>query len=809
MGARAQLPYSFKHSALLAALSHALAAGTVAASAWPGAALAAEGAAEVAPAPRAYAIPGGPLEAALNRFGREAGILLSFTTETTAGLHSKGLSGSHMVPDGLALLLHNTGLAAVPQPNGSYVVRKRAPATAAAADSLPVAAQTLSEITVQGSAAEDSATGPVVGYVAARSTTATKTATPTREIPQSISVVTRDALDARGVSTLAEALEYLPGFTPRTYGRDDRYDWSIARGIGNTNGANFRDGLKDKGHNYAVPRLNSYGVERVEFMRGPASLMFGSNIPGGAVNSLTKRPTEAAQGEIRLRAGEIDRRGVAGDLSGPVSSDGAVRYRLVALAEQYDLMTPGASKEERYFAPSLSFRPGSGTEVTLLADYQQDRIDGDAYPYNYYEAVGRYIPVAEKGWDRFYRDQWSAALLLDHRVSERLSFHSRSRYSRVKLDYRVNFLRGLVSDTVVTRAAQHIDDASRAWQTDNYLEARWNAGKWENSTIAGIDFSKLTGALSRGDGDAMPYDLAQQRGPGAFISPALAPNYVSATRQTGLYLQNQAKFDQRFVIVAGVRNDRYRERAVAAWVEGPVRHNKATGRLGGVWLLPAGVSPYVSYATSFEPQSGATYEGASFKPTSGRQYEAGVRYEPAGANAMFSAAVFDILQQNVPAGDPQHPGFNVQRGEVGSRGLELEANASLAQGLDFTASYSYTDARITRDTNPAAVGLKSGLVPAHKAALWLNARLPGDWLRGAKVGLGARYNSKVPDFDNTRWVPGVTLVDARIGYQFDTHWELAVNARNLFDKQHLGNCSYGSCYPGDRREVIATANYRW
>ncbi|ATQ76834.1 hypothetical protein CR152_21650 [Massilia violaceinigra] len=791
----------FTQRALMAAIGHALATGLVAASILPGAALAAEGAS----ARKAYAIPAGPLEGALNRFGREAGILLSFPTASTAGLHSQGLNGSYGVPDGLAQLLQGSGLGAVAQANGGYVLAKREPAAAAAAP--PASTQSLSEITVTARLDAESATAPLAGYVAKRNSTATKTATATREIPQSISVVTRDNLDARGVSNLAEALEYVPGFTPRTYGRDDRYDWSIARGIGSTNGGNFRDGLKDAGNMYAMPRLNSYGVERVEFLRGPASLLFGSNIPGGTVNSITKRPTGEAQGEIRVRAGDIDRRGVAGDISGPLSADGALLYRLVGLNEQYDLMTPGTSKKERYFAPSLTYRIDSDTALTLLANYQEDRIDGDAYPYKYTEALGRYIPVAEKGWDQFYRDQWSTGLLFDHRINDKLAFHSRSRYGKVKLDYRVHFITGVVSDTLVTRRAQHITDYAESWQTDNYLETRWNAGKWANTTIAGIDLSKVSGAVYRGGSDNKPFDLLEGRGP--FAAPALAPDYAAETRQTGLYLQNQAKYDEQFVVVAGLRQDRYRENAVAAWVSGPVSTNKITGRLGGVWLLPGGISPYAGYSTSFEPQSGATFEGVKFKPTSGRQYEIGVRYEPDGANAMVSAALFDIVQQNVAAADPLHPNFNVQRGEVGSRGLELEANASLVQGLDMTASYSYTNARVTRDTNPKLVGRKNGLVPAHKVALWLNARVPADWVAGVKVGLGVRYNSKVPDYENTRWVPGVTLFDARLGYQFGNHWELSLNARNLFDKKHLGNCSDGDCYPGDRRELLATANYRW
>ncbi|UOD29582.1 TonB-dependent siderophore receptor [Massilia violaceinigra] len=795
----------FTQRALLVAISHALATGLAATAAMPGAALAAD----ATPARKAYAIPAGPLEGALNRFGREAGILLSFPTATTAGLQSAGLNGNYSVNDGLAVLLQGSNLTAVAQANGGYVLVRQAPAPSAAtaAAAAPARTQALSEITVTARAEGDSPSAPLAGYVAKNSSTASKTATATREMPQSISVVTRDNLDARGVSNLAEALEYVPGFTPRTYGRDDRYDWSIARGIGSTNGGNYRDGLKDAGNVYAMPRLNSYGVERVEFLRGPASLLFGSAIPGGTVNSITKRPTAEAQGEIRVRAGDIARRGVAGDISGPLNADGSLLYRLVGLTEQYDLMTPGSTKKERYFAPSLTWKINGDSSLTVLANYQEDRIAGDAYPFKYVEALGYYVPVAEKGWDHFHRDQWSTGVLFDHRINDKLSFHSRSRYGKVKLDYQVNFLTGLISKSVVTRRGQHINDDTESRQTDNYMEYQWNAGKWSNTSIAGVDLSKISGASFRGTTATNPFDLST--GSGAFAAPLLKAEYVATTRQTGLYVQNQAKYDGQFVIVAGLRQDRFRENAVAAWVDGPVNTNKTTGRVGGVWLLPNGVSPYAGYATSFEPQNGATYDGHKFKPTSGRQYEVGVRYEPAGSNAMISAAVFDIVQQNVAASDPLHEGFNVQRGEVGSRGIELEANASLAQGIDTTASYSYTDARVTQDTKPNLIGRKNGLVPSHKAALWVNARLPGAWVPGMKVGMGVRYNSKVPDFENVRWVPGVTLFDARLGYQIGTHWELSLNARNLFDKKHLGNCSDGDCYPGDRREVLATANYRW
>lgn len=757
----------------------------------------------------AYDLPGGPLDATLTGIARRAGRIIVIDPALVAGRTSAPVRGNLTTEQAFAQALTGTELEIARSDERGYTLKKAPPVAGKPEATAPLGAPMLPMVTVSAGAGQETATGPVDGYVARRSSTGTKTDTATREIPQSISVVTRDVLDARGASSLAEALEYTPGFTPMTYGRDDRYDWSIARGIGTTYGANYRDGLKEVGGAYAVPRLNSYGVERVEFLRGPASLLVGSNAPGGVVNSITKRPTQETQRAIRLRAGDLDRQGVAADLSGPLNEDGTVLYRMVALTEHYDLPTPQTDKDQRYFAPSLTLRLSRDTELTLLADVQQEKIKGDAYPYSYDEAFGRYVSVVERGRDRFYRDQWSGGFLLDHRFSDALSFHSRTRYTNTKLDYRRSFPASIPSGTLVERAAQDMQDEGKAWQSDNFVEGKWSVGKWANTTIAGLDLSKVEGAMYRGVGMTSPYDLSTGQGVGAYIAPELVPFQLSKSRQAGLYVQNQAKFDNQFVVVAGLRQDRYRETVIASWADAPIRQNKVTGRLGGVWLLANGLSPYVSYSTSFEPQSGASFDGTPFKPTSGRQYEVGLRYEPKGTNAMISAAVFDISQRNVSVTDPLRQDFSVQRGQVGSRGLELEANASLSRGLDVTASYSYTNAKVTEDTNPALVGRKNGLVPAHKAAVWLNYRVPADLIQGLKLGLGIRYTGKVPDYDNVRWVPRVTLVDARVGYQVNRQWEISLNARNLFDKKHLVNCSYGSCYPGDEREFVATANYRW
>jgi iron complex outermembrane recepter protein len=774
----------------------------------PAAALAQTPARLVTDAPLSFSVAAGPLSQVLNAFASAAGVELTVDAQLLEGRRSSGLRGSYSVREGFAEILRGHELHAVRAANGSYSLARNSAGTGAAAAGERALEAALPVVKVTAKAETESATGPLSGYVAQRTSSGSRTDTPLREVPQSISVVTLDSIEARGSTSLAEALEYVPGFTPMTYGQDSRYDWSIARGIGTTSGANYLDGLKLAGSMYSVPRVETYGVERVEFLRGPASTLFGSGIPGGVVNAISKRPTADARGEVRVRAGTSDRQGVAADLSGPLDAEGTVMYRLVALDEKYDLQTPQTRKEARYIAPSLALRLGRDTDLTVLASYQQDRIDGDAYPYSYSESVGYYVPAFEKGWDRFNRDHSAIAALLSHRFSDSLSLHSRNRYSETRLDYRLAYATGALSPTLLSRGAQYIRDEANVWQSDTYLEAKWSLAGWQHTTLLGLDLSKLDGSLYRGDDTTTPYDTSTGRGVGTFIEPALSPTYVGTTRQRGVYVQDQIKIDERFALLAGLRQDQYRQNVTGDWAGDPISHDKLTWRFGGVWMLPSGLSPYASYATSFEPQSGASYDGSPFKPTTGRQVEVGVRIEPKGMQARFTAALFDIRQQHVLSTDPAHTEFSVQRGEIGSRGVELEANVSASHHVDLTASYSYTDARVTRDTDPSLVGLRNGLVPRHKLAVWADWRLPASLVDGLSLAIGMRANSKVPDFTNTSWVPGVTVFDARVGYRVE-RWEFALNARNLLDKAYLVNCSYGSCYPADRRELVGSAAYRW
>ena len=237
--------------------------------------------------------------------------------------------------------------------------------------------------------------------------------------------------------------------------------------------------------------------------------------------------------------------------------------------------------------------------------------------------------------------------------------------------------------------------------------------------------------------------------------------------------------------------------------------HKFTGRLGLGYFFENGVAPYISYSESFEPTFDADVAGNPFEPTTGEQIEVGVKYQPEQQNSYVTLSVFDLKRQNILIADVLNPGFSIQAGEIRSKGVELEAVASLATGLDVTAAYTYLDQGNDVNTLPA--------VPTNLASLWVDYAIQRGSLDGLSTGIGVRYvGSTFGDDDNTFKVPSYTLVDAAVQYNLGrisdslSGLDVAVNATNLLDKDYVASCAGDTrCYFGVGRSVVATVKYQW
>lgn len=655
--------------------------------------------------------------------------------------------------------------------------------------------------------------------------TASKTPTRLTEVPQSVSVVTREEMDLRGVQDLNGALSYSAGIKFRDYPGQQGMQEFFLRGFraNNTAGAVFRDGLRQQ-FNGLDGDAETYGLERVEFLKGPASVLYGQGSPGGLVNMTTKRPTKVSFGEVLVQTGSFDRAQGAVDIGGPIDDAGVWRYRVTALGRHSDTQFDYTVDHRKYLAPALSFVPSDRVEITLLSSYLQTRGGGSDQSF---PVVGtfRANPNGELPQNEFFGDPtlndyivnvFSVGYDAKVKLADSLTFNQVLRYSESDTTFKgVNAANSgiLANNRIMSRLAISRRAESRQALTDAHLAYVAKFGDIETTTLGGIDFAIHHRTNVQRNGTIGTLDVYNP----VYNQPitwaaTLASDLATKLRQTGVYAQEQAKWNG-FTLTLGGRQD---------WVQSETRvrltgarqsgnDDAFTGRVGLIYETAFGLAPYASYSTSFLPLAGSTFAGVPYAPTEGEQIEVGLKYEPA-VGSMLTLSMYQLTQTNITTPDPAHSGFFVQQGEVQSRGVELEGRWQVTPALNLIGAYAYTDAKQTK-ANPnaagvTALGLRQLAVPMHTLSAWANYRFQlGD---GALiVGGGARYTAGSYNTDNSIKTDGYTLIDAVVEYDW-RNWAASVNVTNLFDEKYFTPGFYTSTvFYGNARTVLGTLKYRW
>ncbi|WP_253206906.1 TonB-dependent siderophore receptor [Verticiella alkaliphila] len=710
-------------------------------------------------------------------------------------------------------------------------------AMAQAAAGTPVPA--LAPILVQSTA---SALEPTSGYLAQESLTATKTDTPVIEIPQSISTVTQDQLRQQGATSLNQALRYTSGVTPENRGAvATRLDQFTVRGF---SAASFLDGLRVFGSRDALPQVDAYRLERIDVLKGPSSVMFGQGGPGGIVNQISKRPLTERLNEIGLHVGNFDYRRLDADFSGPLDADKRFLYRVTGSAYLSDGQIDHTKERRYWIAPSFTWQPNRDTRLTILTNFQRDP---DMGSYGGVPAM-RALTVPADGYrlragfydgDANYetsdRRHNLVGYQFEHRFSDALAWRSNGRLLHAEGIYRTVYAdssgTGFVDPglTLMQRRRGGTNVEMDQVVLDNRLQADFATGALHHTALVGVDFAHLdSDTLGSSFDAAPPLDIFNPD----YRQVIPEPNWISQTHQrqyqTGVYAQDQIKLDRLSVLLGG-RYDWSRTMSDATTLAtGVTRHTpqraKAfTGRAGLIYNFDSGVAPYVSYSESFEPQSGTDRDGNPFDPTEGEQIEVGVKYQPRGTNALFTAAAFDVRRKNLLTAIPGciGTGCQEQTGELRTRGLEFEARGELARGLTVIGNYSYIDNAYTRDnassSSPSLVGKAPTGVPVHQASVWTRYELQDGPLAGLGMAAGVRYlGTSAGDPQNTFKVPAATLVDAALDLDLGRvspdlkGMQVALNVSNLFNKEYFASCwSTSFCYYGYQRSVRASLRYRW
>lgn len=769
-----------------------------------------------------YTISPGPLGQVLSSFAARSGINLAIEPALVEGRQSVGLQGEFALQAGFLRVLAGSGLRAVDHGNGVYALAP-IPQTDAA---LELDATQVVDTRFSSTIGD----GPVPGYVAKRTTVGTKTDTPINEIPQSISVITRDEMDQRGVQDFNAAVAYTPGIRALDYAGGQGAPDIFLRGFRAFNLFGlYQDGLRT-GFNQYDTNFETFGLERVDVVKGPASVLFGQMAPGGVVNMTSKRPQETPIRHLEVQYGSFDRRQLGLDVGDQLDNDGTLFGRLVLLQRESDTQVRHAPDDRTYVAPSLTWKPDDANTLTLLGSYSKSRTGGSEQSFPLIGTVrkspyGHIDSDTDLGWkgSYYHSENTVIGVQYEHQFDNGWKLQQNLRYMHSNVGYLSS------GPDVVLNADGRTQDIglqlrpknSDTFLIDNHLQGLVDTGPLQHMLLAGLDYSHYKARETRRNGDPDPevemIDLYRPVYGGAAIwYDPLQRSTDTRLQQVGLYLQDQIKLD-RWALTLGGRQD-----WSTAWEEGLYfgteqvdtvqRDRKFTGRVGLAYLFDNGIAPYASYSTSFQPNPEAYRDGTLFEPTEGRQYEVGVKYQPPGYDAFITVSAFDLVQTNVSTTDPVNPGFSVQSGEVRSRGIELEGKASLSHELNVLASYAYLDAEITQDNR--FEGNAPRATARNTASLWLDYTIADGALKGVGMGLGQRYVGSSYNVQHTVKTPHYLLTDVTLRYDLAgiglDGMRGSVTASNLFDKHYFQPGFYeDSVLYGNRRNVIASLSYDW
>ena len=548
-------------------------------------------------------------------------------------------------------------------------------------------------------------------------------------------------------------------------------------------------------------------------------MLYGQANPGGLVNLITKAPTGSNENEIIFKTGSGSRAEVGLDIDRELNPE--IAYRVVADVKQVNWQAGKPSRQRGLtLAPSLTWTPDENTTLTLKGFYERQPEAGDR---NFLTSTGTLYPVngaripldffsGDPGYHDLNNTKIQLGYQLQHRFNNTLSLHQNVRYGHYD-----NYLRSLIvwyadSGSDLVRKARIFDEQYRDFQADTRLEWQPNA---HHNVLFGIDYLNRRYDFIGHLGDTPSIDWQNPVYGVPIDAPALSNDESSRVRQLGLYLQDQIRYG-RWHFLLGGRYDRARMSNDDAFRQSSLKQTdgRFSWRAGALYRFENGIHPYISYSTSFLPETGADAEGKALQPTTAAQYEAGIKYQP-NDKMLLSAAWFNIDQKHVTVYDPVTYDKS-QFGKVRTRGLEVELQGDITPAWGISGSYTWLDKHVRQDADASLVGNTQWGVPQHSAALWSDYRFSGA-LQGLSVGAGVRYIGKTwGNNANTFRVPAYTVWDAKLAYKPGQRFAalkgttLQLNVQNLADKQYVASCANpATCFYGKGRRVTLSAGYRW
>ncbi|XEG70628.1 TonB-dependent siderophore receptor [Pseudomonas sp. abacavir_1] len=785
-----------------------------------------------------YAIPAGPLDQVLGEFGRRAGIPISVNAGLTEGKRSAGLNGEYGIEDGFARILAGTQLSVRRLGNGGYGLVP-APQSGAV---LEMGATTVSSQQL------DPTTEGTQSY-SARAVTIGKGAHTLRETPQAVTVLTRQYLDDRNITTIDQAMEKTPGITVYESPMGGKYFYS--RGF-MMQGQYQYDGVPlDVGGEYV--QANSFSgdmafYDRVEVLKGAAGMMKGSGSSTGGVNFVRKRGQSTPATHLTLSAGSWDNYRGQVDSGGPLNESGTLRGRtVVALQDRQYFYDLGKRKDQVLYG-ALDYDVTPDTTVGLGVAYERL----DARPC--WHGLPRYSDGSDlklsrstclgASWNTWDSERTTVFADLSHQLNEDWAFKFAGVWTHNGQDikYALSETPGGVAPGATTAPSSVYSGLFDYDQTDYgfdaYLDGKFDAFGLQHELIVGANASRakthdhwalinMTGLLGVSQDPFDPNPHMPEPADSFYASNSYRGGPVpteSDTRQFGTYATLRLKLAEPLTFVLGSRVSWYRNnrdsytQAWDYWQHDKSQENgQVTPFAALIYDLNEEWSVYTSYADIFQPQSTYTDEsGSPLQPKTGGSYEVGIKGELMDGRVNTAFNLFRTIEEHRAEAnyDSACPGSSdgycySDAGKVRAQGFEAEISGEVIDRLQVLAGYTYTQTKYleSADDNPQETAFAVTYFPRHLFRAWADYQLAGEldrWSVGAGVTTQSDTSATSSSVKSVQ--SGYAIWSGRLGYRIDDHWSVALNGNNLFDKkyyQSVGAISWGNFY-GEPRNFMVT-----
>lgn len=665
--------------------------------------------------------------------------------------------------------------------------------------------QVLPQVNVLGAADQ--------GYSQTSSATATKTDTLLRDTPQAITVITRELMNDQAMSSMADALRYVPGIVT-SQGEGNR-DAAIFRGNSST-GDFYVDGIRDDVMYYR----DFYNIERIEALKGSNAMIFGRGGSGGVINRVTKQARFQPVREAVISYGSDSQKRAAIDIGDALN--GEVALRVNAMAENSDSFRDGMHLERKGLNPTASFRAGRSTNISVAYEHFQDERIGDrgvpslnGRPYE--TDVSTFFGNASLSPNAVRLNAFTA--LVEHDFGNGLLLRNRTRVANYDKYYQNVFAGGAVSAATGRLAVGAYRDETQRENRFNQTDLQYAlaTGAIRHKLAFGVEFGRQeTEGLRRNGvfpGAAPTVPAANPVYTGGVSFATVSSNSNSIANVASGYLQDQLEISPQWQAVLGVRYDRFSvdhtNRLTAAEID--ITDTPVSPRAGLIFKPMPEMSIYTSYSRAYAPRSGDQLTSLSvtnktFDPEEFSNYEAGIKWDVTpGLSA--TAAVYKLDRSNVIVPGPVAGTSILVDGQT-SKGVELGLSGQLTRTWSVAGGYAYQDAELTADQSATVkAGARVAQVPRHTFSLWnrleVNAQL------GAALGVVYR-DSIFTSTSNTVQLPSYTRIDGALYYNIGNDYRLQLNVENLFDKKYYASAhGDNNTMPGAPRSFKLTLNAKF